>query len=246
MIEVRAQMDLGGFQLDAVLRAPAQGVTALTGPSGSGKTTLINIIAGLLRPTQGRVAVAGQALFDSDQGINLPPQRRRVGYVFQEARLFPHLTVRGNLAYGMPRGARRGQSAELAATAELLGLEALLQRRPARLSGGEKQRVAMGRALLAQPRLLLLDEPLASLDSGRKQELIPYIARLSAERDLPIIYVSHAADEISRLASYVVLMQDGKVAAAAEAPRHAAGQAAHESGPGFLPWLAQPGYDASV
>lgn len=213
MIQVRVQKSLGDFNLDISFSVPAKGVTALFGPSGSGKTSVINMIAGLLRPGQGRIVTHGQVLFDSDQGVNLPPNHRRVGYVFQEARLFPHLSVRANLTYGMKRSTRNQRRPMVEAVVELLGVGPLLKRRPARLSGGEKQRVAIGRALLSGPRLLLLDEPLASLDEQRKEELIPYIARLAAEQDLPIIYVSHVRDEISRLASHLVMLEAGQVSA---------------------------------
>lgn len=223
MIQVQARKTLGDFRLEVSFSAPAKGVLALSGPSGSGKTTVINLIAGLLTPETGRIAVGRRVLFDSRRGINLPPHRRRVGYVFQEARLFPHLSVRGNLVYGMQR--RRRDPRRVAAVVELLGLGELLRRRPARLSGGEKQRVAIGRALLSGPGLLLLDEPLASLDQGRKEELIPYLAALAAEEELPIIYVSHAADEISRLAGHLVMLRSGRVAGqgAAGVSRHPAG-----------------------
>ena len=210
MIEIAIEKQLGSFALDARLEAPDSGITALFGRSGVGKTTVINALAGLIKPDRGRIAVGGEALFDSDRGINLPPERRRLGYVFQEARLFPHYSVRGNLLYGAKKDSS-GPSFD--AVVELLGIKDLLARRPADLSGGEKQRVAIGRALLASPRLLLMDEPLASLDAARKAEILPFIERLRDELKLPIFYVSHEMEEIIRLADLLVILDDGKVAA---------------------------------
>jgi molybdate transport system ATP-binding protein len=212
MLEVDVACPLGSLALEARFRADT-GVTALFGRSGAGKTSIINAIAGLLRPRQGRIALDGEALFDSRRGIDLPRHRRRIGYVFQEARLFPHLTVRQNLLYGRwftPRGQRRGGLDEVVG---LLGIAPLLARRPGTLSGGEKQRVAIGRALLASPRLLLMDEPLASLDHQRKAEILPYLDRLRGESRVPIVYVSHALDEVTRLADTLVIVSDGRVAA---------------------------------
>src|SRR5207248_11569871 len=186
---------------------------ALFGRSGAGKTSLINAIAGLLRPERGQIIVEGDVLTDSEQGIFVPPRRRRIGYVFQEGRLFPHLSVRQNLLYGRwfaPKGGRAGEVEQIVA---LLGIGALLQRRPANLSGGEKQRVAIGRALLARPRLLVMDEPLASLDEARKIEILPYIERLRDDTGIPIVYVSHAIAEVTRLATTMVLISEGRVAA---------------------------------
>lgn len=211
-LEVDAAHRLGNFTLAAKFTAES-GLTALFGRSGSGKTSLINVIAGLLQPERGRVAVEGQVLLDTATGVSVPPHRRRIGYVFQEARLFPHLTVRQNLLYGRwftPQAARREKFDHVV---DLLGLAHLVERRPAGLSGGEKQRVALGRALLTSPRLLLMDEPLASLDSARKDEILPYIERLRDEVRIPIIYVSHAVPEVARLATTVVLLSDGKVEA---------------------------------
>lgn len=202
----------GDFTLDA--RFESQGnLTALFGRSGSGKTTLVNIVAGLIRPKRGRVTVGDLVLLDSARDIFLPPHRRRVGYVFQEGRLFPHLTVRQNLLYGHWFAPRQGRHGSLEHVVDLLGIAPLLARKPALLSGGEKQRVAIGRALLASPRLLLMDEPLASLDEGRKAEILPYIERLRDEMRIPILYVSHAVGEVARLASTLVLLNDGRVAA---------------------------------
>jgi molybdate transport system ATP-binding protein len=203
---------LGEFRLDARF-STVGGLVALFGKSGSGKTSIVNVIAGLIRPAAGRVAVDDEVLVDTARGVFVPPHRRRLGYVFQEGRLFPHLTVRQNLLYGRwfaPATARRD---DLDRVVDLLGLAAVLERRPARLSGGEKQRVAIGRALLANPRLLLMDEPLASLDEARKAEILPYIERLRDEARVPIVYVSHSVVEVVRLASTMVLLSEGVVAA---------------------------------
>jgi molybdate transport system ATP-binding protein len=212
MIEIDVEKRLGDFRLEARFTAPATGITALFGRSGAGKTTLVNLLAGLERPDRGRIAVDGEVLFSAEDGVDVPTERRRLGYVFQEGRLFPHYSVRGNLTYGRRRGAR-GAAVSVEAVVALLGLEALLDRRPGDLSGGEKQRVAIGRALLAEPRLLLMDEPLASLDTPRKAEIMPFIERLRDELRIPIIYVSHAMDEIVRLADTLVLLSEGRVAA---------------------------------
>jgi len=210
MIEVDVQFRRDTFALNAAFRANSEGVTAIFGRSGSGKTTLINLLAGLEQPDTGRIAIDGTVLFDSDASIDIPPEQRRLGYVFQDGRLFPHMTVQRNLVYG-----RRGalSDAEFNMIVRLLDLAPLLDRRPGTLSGGEKQRVAIGRALLAQPKLLLMDEPLASLDAGRKAEILTYIERLREEVRLPIVYVSHSSDEIVRLADTLVLLSDGAVAA---------------------------------
>ena len=212
MLEVDIGLPLPGFALD-IRFTSAGGVTALFGRSGTGKTTLVDCIAGLRRPARGRIVLDGQALFDRDRHIDLPAHHRRVGYVFQEARLFPHLTVRQNLLYGRWAGRRGGDGQELGHVVELLGIGPLLARRPGNLSGGERQRVAIGRALLASPRLLLMDEPLASLDEPRKAEILPYLDRLRAESRIPIVYVSHAIDEVARLAQTMVLLSEGRVAA---------------------------------
>jgi molybdate transport system ATP-binding protein len=204
---------LGGFLLDARFEADG-GLIALFGRSGSGKTSIVNIIAGLVRPDRARVLIDGAALVDSEQGIFVPRHRRRIGYVFQEGRLFPHLTVRQNLLYGRWFAPRSKTGDELERVVSLLGIASLLERRPGRLSGGEKQRVAIGRALLADPRLLLMDEPLAALDEQRKAEILPYIERLRDESKVPIVYVSHSIPEVARLATTVVLMSEGKVTAA--------------------------------
>ncbi len=211
-IEVDIGKRLGDFTLDARFTSAASGITALFGRSGSGKTSLVNALAGLIRPDRGQIVVRGEILFSSRQGIDLPPERRRLGYVFQEDRLFPHYSVRGNLRYGMKRTSQ-DPTLGFDHIVELLDLRSLLDRHPRDLSGGEKQRVAIGRALLADPRLLLMDEPLASLDIARKNEIIPFIERLRDELRLPIVYVTHAMEEIIRLADTLVLVSEGKVAA---------------------------------
>lgn len=205
---------LGTFTLDAAMHQPAGGVLALFGRSGAGKTTLVQILAGLLRPDSGHVRVGDVTLFDSARGIDLPPDARRIGYVFQEGRLFPHYSVRGNLLYGYKRTPAAERRLGLDAVVDLMGLDDLLDRRPRELSGGEKQRVALGRALLSNPRLLLMDEPLASLDQPRKDEILPFVERLRDELQIQLVYVSHAMDEIVRLADSMVLLSNGRVAAA--------------------------------
>ncbi len=212
MLEVDLEHRLGDFQLDIHFRT-GRGLTALFGRSGAGKTSVVNAIAGLIRPERGRIVVDGSVLIDTERSIRAPAHKRRVGYVFQEGRLFPHLTVRQNLLFGRCFGSRSAPSARLDDVVDLLGIGALLDRRPGRLSGGEKQRVAIGRALLANPRLLLMDEPLASLDARRKEEILPYIERLRDQADVPIVYVSHAVSEVTRLASTIVLISDGRVRA---------------------------------
>jgi molybdate transport system ATP-binding protein len=209
MFDVTVQATLGEFRLDAAFKSESV-VTALSGPSGSGKSSLVAAIAGLLRPSQGRIEVQGRTLFDSTAKIDLPANHRGMRVVFQESRLFPHFTVAQNLMFGrwLAGGKRDGYFDEVVS---LLGIGDLLSRRPRKLSGGERQRVAIGRALLAEPRALLLDEPLASLDAGRKNEIIPYLARLVANAKIPILYVSHAQDEIERLAQTIVRIDGGRV-----------------------------------
>lgn len=207
MIDIDAELKRDGFLLavDIKLRA---GITALYGPSGAGKSTVLNMLAGLVRPDRGHIALDGEALFDAILGTDVPTHLRRIGYVFQDSLLLPHLTVLGNLRYGQKPG-----SIALDEAVAFLGIGHLLTRRPHTLSGGERQRVAIGRALLSKPRLLLMDEPLASLDIDRKQEIIPYIERLNEAFGVPVILVSHAADEVARLAQDVVVMRDGQVTA---------------------------------
>ncbi|MBN9270571.1 MAG: molybdenum ABC transporter ATP-binding protein, partial [Mesorhizobium sp.] len=202
----------GSFGIEARFESAGR-LTALFGPSGSGKTTLINMIAGLVRPRTGRIVVDGRVLVDSEAGIFVPRHKRRIGMVFQDARLFPHMSVASNLRYGRWFTPAAERYADMKAVVELLGIGQLLDRRPAKLSGGEKQRVAIGRALLASPKLLLMDEPLASLDEARKAEIMPYIERLRDETKIPIVYVSHSIAEVARLASDVVMLAQGKVAA---------------------------------
>ncbi len=214
MLEVVIEHRLGNFALD-IRFTSGRGLTALFGRSGSGKTSIVNAIAGLLRPQRGYIAVDGAVLLDTADGVFVPTHRRRLGYIFQEDRLFPHMTVRQNLLFGAWFAPRRGdpRRAQLDEVVELLGIGPLLTRRPGGLSGGEKQRVAIGRALLAQPRLLLMDEPLASLDNARKDEILPYLERLRDHGRVPIVYVSHAAAEVARLATTIVLVADGRVQA---------------------------------
>jgi len=202
----------GGFALEARFEAPA-GVTAIFGHSGAGKTTLLDLIAGLERPDRGRIELDGQVLTDTQAGTWVPSARRRIGYVFQDSRLFPHLSVRQNLEYGQRAAGLTVTDEERRRILGLLGLEGLLDRRPATLSGGEKQRVAIGRALFSEPRQLLLDEPLASLDVERRAEILPYLARLKDAAGVPIVYVSHALSEVARLADTVVLLAAGTVSA---------------------------------
>jgi molybdate transport system ATP-binding protein len=212
-LEVDVAGRVGSFEVD-VRFASDGGVTALFGHSGAGKTTVVNMIGGLVRPRRGRIVVDGRVLFDRERGIDLPPHRRRLGHVFQEGRLLPHLSVRQNLLYGRWFSSAPADPGRFAEVIELLGIDGLLQRRPRSLSGGERQRVAVGRALLSAPAALLMDEPLASLDGPRKAEILPYLERLRDHARLPIIYVSHAVDEVAQLARTMVLMSEGRVAAA--------------------------------
>jgi molybdate transport system ATP-binding protein len=209
-IQARFKLDWPGFSLDVDLSLPGRGVTALFGPSGCGKTTLLRSIAGLERPPKGELSVNGDIW--QDDGIWVPTHCRPLAYVFQESSLFPHLSVMGNLQYGRQR-ASQAASFDLSQVIELLGIEALLPRKPDALSGGERQRVAIARALAVNPRLLLMDEPLAALDLQRKQEILPYLERMQKTLDIPIIYVTHAPDEVARLAHYIVMLEHGKVSA---------------------------------
>jgi molybdate transport system ATP-binding protein len=199
-------------------------VTALFGPSGAGKTSVVHAIAGLVRPHEGRIVIDGRVLFDARAGIDLPAEERRVGLVFQDARLFPHMSVEDNLRFGWRRARARMDETAIARIVEMLGLGPLLARRSTKLSGGEKSRVALGRALLSSPQLLLLDEPLAALDAGRKAEILPYLERLRDEASVPVFYVSHAVDEVLRLADRVVLLRQGLVAGEGSVFDFAAGQ----------------------
>jgi molybdate transport system ATP-binding protein len=212
MLTVDVEKKLGEFTVAAQF-ASAGGATALFGPSGAGKTTIVNMIAGLLAPDRGRIALGDDVLFDSVARVNVPPQRRRIGYVFQEGRLFPHLSVRQNLDYGRRMNGLRRDRAAMERIVTLLDIGHLLPRRPGRLSGGERQRVAVGRALLMKPVLLLLDEPLASLDAARKREILPYLERLRDEAKVPMVYVSHQAAEVKRIVNSVVKLEAGRVVA---------------------------------
>lgn len=212
MIEVDVALALGAFDLEIVFANEA-GITALFGRSGAGKSMTINLIAGLARPDRGRIVLDGRTLVDTDAQIFVPAHRRRIGLVFQDAQLFPHLTVRQNLLFGRWFAPHLERNIAFASVVETLGIGHLLQRKPARLSGGETQRVAIGRALLASPKLLLMDEPLASLDTERKLEILPLIERLRDEFRIPIVYVSHAVEEVARLASRVVVLEHGRVVA---------------------------------
>ena len=210
MLDIDLHHAFPGFTLDVRFSAPP-GLTVLFGRSGSGKTTIINAVAGLLTPDRGRIAAGDWVLLDTARRLRLPPHRRRIGYIFQDSRLFPHLTVRQNLTYGAwfaPRGAPREPFGRVI---DLLGIAQLLDRRPGALSGGERQRVAIGRALLSAPRLILADEPLAALDEARKAEILPYFERLRDEVNVPILYVSHSASEVARLATTIVALENGRV-----------------------------------
>jgi molybdate transport system ATP-binding protein len=213
MLIMEAEKRLGNMALSVELTCPTEGVIAIFGRSGAGKTSLVNMLAGLLRPDRGHISMAGTTVFDSRRGVDISPEDRRFGYVFQEGRLFPHLNVRSNLLYGYHLAPKAERRIDIDQVADLLGLEALLRRRPRDLSGGEKQRVALGRALLSNPHVLLMDEPLASLDQPRKDEVLFFIERLKDEFSIPIVYVSHSMAEIVRLADTLVLMSDGRIEA---------------------------------
>ena len=202
----------GAFTLDVAFQVP-DGLTVLLGPSGSGKTTLVNALAGLIRPDAARIVVGERVLADTAAGLHLPPHKRRIGYVFQDARLFPHLTVRQNLLYGRWFAPRGEAGEDLARIVDMLDIGPLLARRPGALSGGEKSRVALGRALLAKPAMILADEPLAALDEARKAEILPYFERLRDQTRVPVLYVTHSLPEVSRLATTVVALRQGRVAA---------------------------------
>jgi molybdate transport system ATP-binding protein len=210
-LKIHARHQRNGFMLDVAIDVPMPGTLALFGRSGCGKTTLANIIAGLLVPDHALIQLDGTPLEDTSAGLRFPAEKRRVGYVFQDARLFPHFDVLGNLRYGEHRAPANDRRITLDHVIELLGLSSLLKRRTRELSGGERQRVALGRALLSQPRLLLLDEPLASLDVARREEVLPYLERLRDELQIPMVYVSHQFDEVLRLATHVVLIDRGRI-----------------------------------
>ena len=210
-IDVSLHHEFGGFTLDVRFAIEQAGVTALFGPSGAGKSTITAAIAGTFRPQKGRIVINGRTVFDSASGIWLSPRARRAGCVFQDARLFPHMSVDDNLLFGWRRTGRTASQSEIADVIALLGLERLRRRRPQALSGGEKSRVALGRALLSSPDLLLLDEPLAALDAARRAEILPYLERLRDEARLPMLYVSHALDEVARLAHAIVVLSHGRV-----------------------------------
>jgi molybdate transport system ATP-binding protein len=212
MLRVDVVKQLGEFSIEASFASEGR-VTGLFGASGAGKTSLINMIAGLLRPDRGSIAIDTETLDDTEMRVHVPMHRRRIGYVFQDARLFPHLDVRENLDYGRRMNRLAGDSAQHSRVTGLLDIGNLLDRRPGQLSGGERQRVALGRALLAQPRLLLLDEPLGSLDEERKDEILPYLVRLRDEANIPMVYVSHDAGEMRQLATQVVMLKRGRVTA---------------------------------
>ena len=210
MLQVHVSRRNGDFLLDVGFSVDSRQILAVHGPSGSGKTTLINLLAGLERPDSGRIVIDDRVLFDSVKGIDVKPEARRIGYVFQDCRLFPHMSVASNLGYGRHRD---GTQVDFGHIVALLDLEPLLRRRPGSLSGGEKQRVAIGRALLSGPRILLLDEPLASIDQKRKEEILPFIRRLRDEFDMPIVYVTHAPDEIAKIADRSIRIENGRVCA---------------------------------
>ncbi|MGF6162879.1 molybdate transport system ATP-binding protein [Pseudomonas sp. 2725] len=213
MIQMRLKLRYSGFALDVDLQVPGRGVTALYGHSGSGKTTCLRCIAGLERADQGFVQVNDEIWQDSDNRIFVAPHKRALGYVFQEASLFPHLSVLANLAFGLKRIPKPQRRVDMAHATELLGISHLLDRHPQHLSGGERQRVGIARALLTSPRLLLMDEPLAALDAQRKGEILPYLQRLHDELDIPVLYVSHSQDEVARLADHIVLLSNGRALA---------------------------------
>jgi molybdate transport system ATP-binding protein len=210
MLRVDVAKQLGEFTLEASFESQGR-VTGLFGASGAGKTSLVNMIAGLLRPDRGTIAIDGETLDDTAKGTHVPVYRRRIGYVFQDARLFPHLDVRQNLDYGRRMNHLADDDAQRKRVTELLDIGHLLDRRPGKLSGGERQRVALGRALLSKPRLLLLDEPLGALDEGRRAEILPYLMRLRDEARVPMVYVSHDAAEMRQLATQIVLLKGGRV-----------------------------------
>jgi molybdate transport system ATP-binding protein len=215
-VEFKARLCLGDFELDAAFTGEGR-VTALFGPSGSGKSTILRLIAGLLRPDEGRIVLAGRVVFDSKTRIDLSARDRHVGLVFQDGLLFPHMNVRQNLLYG-PWARRAPRPAAFDQTIEILDIAALLDRAPRHLSGGERQRVAIGRALLSNPAVLLMDEPVAAIDQERRAEILPYLERLTREWPTPLLYVSHAMVEVERLAQQIVNIRDGRVTSVEAVP----------------------------
>jgi molybdate transport system ATP-binding protein len=215
-IEFKARLKVGEFQLDAEFVGEGR-VTALFGPSGSGKSTILRLIAGLLRPDQGRIVLAGRTVFDSAARIDLSPRQRRIGLVFQDGLLFPHMTVRQNLLYG-PWARRAPHPPAFDRTIEILGISHLLDRAPRHLSGGERQRVAIGRALLSDPAVLLMDEPVAAVDQERRAEILPYLETLTRQWPTPLLYVSHAMEEVERLAQRIVMIRAGRIDRIADLP----------------------------
>jgi molybdate transport system ATP-binding protein len=211
MIDLCVKKRNGQFQIDAAFAFKQTGVTAIIGESGAGKTSVINMVAGLMRPDHGHIIINGRTLFDSETGCFMPPEKRHIGYIFQDGRLFPHLSVKHNLTYGMNLIARQDRFINIDQVVDLLGIGHLLKRMPSNLSGGEKQRVAIGRAILTSPQFLLMDEPLASLDEARKSDVLPFIAKLTREFQIPILYVSHSLNEVLNLADTIVILNAGRV-----------------------------------
>jgi len=212
MLEVNVRKQLGAFIINVAFSTEGPGITAIFGPSGAGKTSVTNMVAGLLKPDEGRIYVDNEPIFDSQKGVNVTPNKRRLGYIFQEGRLFPHLSVKSNLTYGMKLIPKKERRLSFDKVLDLLDLAALLHRRPSKLSGGEKQRVAIGRALLTSPSLLLMDEPLSSLDGQLKAEILPFVSKMQKEFMIPVLYVSHSIDEILSIADRVVVIRSGEVA----------------------------------
>lgn len=212
IISITVERRRGNFALDVAFETDSLS-NAIFGPSGAGKTTLLNLIAGLEKPDRGKIVVNGRTLFDSTVGIDVPKHKRRIGLVYQDAQLFPHMTVRQNIAFAEWFAAENGRAVNLNLVIEVLGLAHLLDRRPTRLSGGEKQRVALARALLSSPELLLLDEPLASLDDARRLEILPLLERVRDQFHIPLIYVTHRSDELLRLATWMAVLKEGHIAA---------------------------------
>ena len=213
MLQVEVQKRLGDFQLDAAFEGAERGFTVLFGPSGAGKSSVLAAVAGALRPDADRIALDGEVLFDSARSVDLPMERRRIGWVFQDARLFPHLSVEGNLRFGLKRVPATDRPITFEDVVDVLGVGALLHRRPRDLSGGERQRVGLGRALLSQPRLLLMDEPLASLDAARRHEILPFFEQLKSRFGVPVVYVTHSLAEAVRLGDRMAVMREGAVVA---------------------------------